>query len=78
MEILNSILLLFILFATILYIQSNRKFRVILEKEMQHNQEFREILLQILQLPFEQNLKSLQEEFKEFDVEFDDDPNKLH
>jgi len=69
---------LFILFATILYIQSNRKFRVILEKEMQHNQEFREILLQILQLPFEQNLKSLQEEFKEFDVEFDDDPNKLH
>ena len=69
---------MFILFATILYIQSNRKFRVILEKEMQHNQEFREILLQILQLPFEQNLKSLQEEFKEFDVEFDDDPNKLH
>lgn len=57
-----------------------KRYIEIIESEMAYNKKFRDDFFKLFSVSVEQTteLKSLQEEFEDFDVGFDDDPNKLH
>jgi len=57
-----------------------KRYVEIIESEIAHNKKFRDDFFKLFSMSVEQVMepKSLQEEFNDFDVGFDDDPNKLH
>lgn len=57
-----------------------KRYVEIIESEIAHNKKFRDDFFKLFSMSVEQAIKpkSLQEEFEDFDVGFDDDPNKLH
>lgn len=57
-----------------------KRYLEIIESEMAHNKKFHDDFFKLFSMSVEQAIepKSLQEEFEDFDVGFDEDPNKLH
>lgn len=54
-----------------------KRYIEIIESEMAHNKKFRDDFFNLF-CGQVMEPKSLQEEFKDFGVDFDDDPSKLH